>query len=72
VALQRLFEDHRGRCYTKVISFPLLVNLIADALLEHQGSANRSFEHAIDRVAVARRRHPRRAGAGRRRRRERR
>jgi hypothetical protein len=47
--LQGLFEAHRGRCYEKVISFPLLVNLIADALLEHGGSANRSFEHAIER-----------------------
>lgn len=44
--LQRLFQEHRGRCYTKAIPFPVLVQLIADALLEHQGSAHRSFAHA--------------------------
>ncbi|HKB42011.1 MAG TPA: hypothetical protein VKD72_36630 [Gemmataceae bacterium] len=46
--LQALFEAHRGRCYEKVIRFPLLVQLIADALLEHGGSANQSFERAIE------------------------
>jgi hypothetical protein len=47
--LQRLFEEHRGRCYDRLLSFPLMVNLIADALLEHSGSANRSFEQARQR-----------------------
>jgi hypothetical protein len=50
--LDALFDGHRGRSYAKVISFPLLVNLIADALLEHRGSAHRSFEHAIDRAEL--------------------
>jgi hypothetical protein len=51
--LEGLFREHRGRGYTKVISFPLVVNLIADALLEHGGSANRSFEQAIRRDELA-------------------
>src|SRR5207249_11333214 len=46
--LQGLFEEHRGRCYDKVLSFPSLVQLIADALLQYDGSARSSFEHAFD------------------------
>jgi hypothetical protein len=42
--LQRLFQRFRGRCYQKVISFTVLVNLISDALLQYGGSARRSFE----------------------------
>ena len=45
--LQDLFDRHRGRCYDKVLSFPHLVQLIADALLQHDGSARASFEHAL-------------------------
>ncbi len=44
--LQALFERHRGRCYDRAISFPVLVQLIADALLEHEGSGNQSFHRA--------------------------
>jgi hypothetical protein len=47
--LEDLFQQHRGRNYTKVIAFPLIVNLLADALLEHAGNAHRSFKHAIER-----------------------
>jgi hypothetical protein len=32
VLLQELFEKHRGRAYQKTLSFPCLVQLIADAL----------------------------------------
>jgi DDE family transposase len=46
--LQSLFQQYRGRTYEKVIAFPLIVQLIADALLEHGGSANRSFQQAIE------------------------
>src|SRR5437868_13676551 len=46
--LQGLFDQHRGRCYDKVLSFPSLVQLIADALLQHAGSARDSFEHALE------------------------
>ena len=46
--LQGLFEAHRGRCYQKALSFPVLVSLIADALLEHGGSGRQSFERAAE------------------------
>ena len=44
--LESLFDRYRGRCYEKVISFPTMVQLIADALLEHGGSGNQSFRRA--------------------------
>jgi Transposase DDE domain len=46
--LQQLFQRFRGRSYEKIIGFPLVVQLIADALLERGGSANKSFEQAIE------------------------
>ena len=46
--LSDLFEDHRGRCYQKVLTFPVLVSLIAEALLEHGGSGRQSFERAAE------------------------
>jgi DDE family transposase len=51
--LQGLFEQYRGRCYDKVLSFPSLVQLIADALLHYDGSARASFEHALEDDALA-------------------
>src|SRR5438132_8712881 len=42
--LDALFEQHRGVCYTKELTFATLVALIGDALLEHDGSARQSFE----------------------------
>jgi hypothetical protein len=47
--LQSLFQQYRGRAYEKVIAFPLIVQLIADALLEHGGNAKQSFDQAIRR-----------------------
>lgn len=44
--LAQVFDRHRGACYEKVITFPVLVQLIADALLEHRGSGHRSFTRA--------------------------
>lgn len=41
-----VFQRHRGRSYEGVISFPLMVNLTADALLQYQGSGHRSFRKA--------------------------
>lgn len=46
--LTDLFEAHRGRCYQKVLTFPVLVSLTADALLEHGGSGRQSFERAAE------------------------
>jgi hypothetical protein len=45
-ALDRLFEKHRGACYTRELSFANVVALIGDALLEHQGSGRQSFQRA--------------------------
>jgi hypothetical protein len=44
--LDRIFEEHRGRNYEKVLSFPAIVSLIRDALLEYGGSGRRSFDEA--------------------------
>lgn len=44
--LDQVFAEHRGRSYEAIISFPLLVQLTADALLEHQGSGRQSFQRA--------------------------
>lgn len=42
--LQSLWDRFRGRCYERVISFAVMVHLIADALLQDGGSGRRSFE----------------------------
>jgi len=44
--LQAVFDRHRGRCYEQSISFTTMVQLVADALLEHEGSGNQSFARA--------------------------
>jgi hypothetical protein len=44
--LNEVFEQYRGRSYEQGISFALMVQLIADALLEHRGSGNQSFSRA--------------------------
>jgi len=44
--METLWETHRGRCYQKSISFPVMVQLVADAVMQFDGSGRRSFEHA--------------------------
>ena len=44
--LQAIYQQRRGRCYEKAISFPLVVQLLADALCQYGGSGRASFEHA--------------------------
>jgi Transposase DDE domain len=44
--LDVLYERHRGGTYQKKITFPLLVQLVRDALLEPEGSGHQSFRHA--------------------------
>lgn len=44
--LDSLYDTHRGATYQKKISFPLMVHLIRDALLQPDGSAHQSFRHA--------------------------
>src|ERR1700675_2783853 len=46
--LQDLFDMRRGRGDDKILSFPSLVQLIADALLQHDGSPRASFERALE------------------------
>lgn len=46
--MQNLWNQHRGRCYEKIISFSLIVHLVADALLKYNGSGRRAFEKAIE------------------------
>lgn len=41
--LVRIYEQHRGRCYTDCLSFPVLLSLLRDALLQHEGRAHRLF-----------------------------
>jgi hypothetical protein len=44
--LAAVFARHRGHSYEDVISFPLFVHLIGDALLQHHASARQSFTRA--------------------------
>jgi hypothetical protein len=44
--METVWETHRGRCYKKSISFPVIVQLVADAVMQFDGSGRRSFEHA--------------------------
>jgi hypothetical protein len=44
--LARLFEEHRGTGSERQVSFALLVQLVADALLDHAGSGRQSFQAA--------------------------
>lgn len=46
--LQEFWERGRGRCYDNIICFPTMVHLVADALLQHEGSGRRSFEKNIE------------------------
>ena len=43
--LDEVFEEHRGRSYEDTLTFPNMVALIQDALLEHQGSAHQAMLH---------------------------
>jgi hypothetical protein len=42
--LQSLWDRFRGRCYKRVLSFSVMVHVIADALLQYEGSGRQSFE----------------------------
>lgn len=44
--LNELFEEHRGRGYEKIITFPQMVHMIGDALMHEGGSAHRIFSRA--------------------------
>jgi hypothetical protein len=44
--LTELFDQHRGRGYERIITFPQLVRLIGDVLLQEGGSGYRVFSQA--------------------------
>lgn len=44
--LDGVFERHRGRSFEDVLTFPVFVELMADALLQHRGSGRQAFERA--------------------------
>lgn len=46
--LDSLWDQYRGRCYEKVITFTNMTHLVSDALLQHRGSGRRSFEKNIE------------------------
>jgi len=46
--LDGVFERYHGRSFEHVIRFPLFVQLITDALLQHGGSGHRSFQQAVE------------------------
>lgn len=46
--LNALWEQHRGANYQKIISFATMTHLVADALLQYDGSGRRSFEKNIE------------------------
>jgi hypothetical protein len=50
--MAEVWQRHRGRCYEKLISFSLMIELISAALLQHKGSARRSFEKGIERKSL--------------------
>lgn len=41
--LGRIYDEHRGRCYTDRLTFPALLRLVRDAPLQHGGSGHRLF-----------------------------
>lgn len=45
-SLDDLYDRHRGCTYQKKITFPLMAQLVRDALLEPEGSGHKSFCHA--------------------------
>jgi hypothetical protein len=50
--LVRVFEEHRGRSFSDVVTFPVFVELMADALLHRQGSGRQAFSRAREHNAL--------------------
>jgi len=50
--LSDLWERKRGRAYERVLGFSTLAHLIADALVEHDGSGRQAFERAQEKSAL--------------------
>jgi hypothetical protein len=47
--LGEIFDEHRGRSYESVLTFPAMVNIISDALLEYEGSGRQAMLRAEER-----------------------
>ena len=45
-ALQEVWDENRGRCYDRVITFPMLVMLVHDALLRYASARESFLKHA--------------------------
>ncbi len=50
--LNELFDEHRGGGYEKQLTFPLMVQLVGDALLQHGGRGYRVFSRAHEEGAL--------------------
>lgn len=46
--LEGVFDRHRGRSFTEVLTFPHVVALLGDALVRHRGSGRASFRRAAE------------------------
>ncbi|RMD58025.1 IS4/IS5 family transposase [Candidatus Parcubacteria bacterium] len=51
--LQQIYEEHRGRSYQSVLTFPMMVSIVSDALLEHAGSGRQAMLRAEERDELA-------------------
>lgn len=40
------YEEHRGRCYERRLTFPALLDLLLDALAGHGGGGHAAFDRA--------------------------
>lgn len=49
--LDEVFESCRGRSYESELSFPMMVSLMQDALLEHQGSGHQAMKRSKELTA---------------------
>src|SRR5947209_8683805 len=47
-SLQDIYARNRGRTFERELSFETIVHLIADALLEHEGSGHKAMRRAED------------------------
>lgn len=51
--LQQIWDEHRGRCYDRLISFPVMVNVILDALVSGKSGCESFRDNIKDEVLDA-------------------
>ncbi len=51
--LAQVFAEYRGRSFEETLSFARFVDLIGDALVEHEGSGRQSFTRAREQGTLA-------------------